>query len=335
MLGKLAAALERRCLLKADHDGPGVALVGIGGWGAANARALLRSRRFRLHGAYDISAPAAAQFAARYGVQAYASYAAVLADARVQAVVLTVPNPLHAEMVEQAARAGKHVFVEKPLASTPALCRELAALCRVQGVILQVGHQVRREPALCALAAQLASGQWGVPLSVYGIRTLRRPPQGWRADPAACPGGSMEQLGLHMIDAMVALFGAPAVVDTWRRNIPYTAEGPEWGHATLAFPGDVLGVIASSFTAPARSHFCVTCTGGMLWTDDFRTLWGRDARRCQKLPVTGPRGDVAQFLAFAACLTEGGTPAVGGEEAATVMEVVTAVASAYRDRHAV
>lgn len=95
----------------------------------------------------------------------------VLADPHVDAVVIATPTPTHFEMVRAALQAGKHVFVEKPLATTVAECDELTALAERRRLVLMVGHVFEYNAAVLAVKEYLRTGQLGVPLYIHSRRT--------------------------------------------------------------------------------------------------------------------------------------------------------------------
>ncbi|MDJ0387229.1 Gfo/Idh/MocA family oxidoreductase [Roseomonas sp. E05] len=143
-------------------------------------------------------------------------YDAVLADPEVQAVVLATPHKLHAEQVIAAARAGKHVFVEKPFTLTKASAEAAVAACREAGVVLALGHNRRFLPAVAEIKAMLSDGRIGTLLHVEGQFSgpgaAGYKPGMWRADRAESPLGGMGGMGIHMIDMMINLAGPIAEV---------------------------------------------------------------------------------------------------------------------------
>src|SRR5207247_4314995 len=84
-------------------------------------------------------------FAAKYGCRAAASYQDILADDAIEAIINTTPNSAHLETTRMAAAAGKHVFLDKPIANTVAEGNEIARICEQAGVVLALGYQRRRE----------------------------------------------------------------------------------------------------------------------------------------------------------------------------------------------
>lgn len=318
----LAHGLLDRYRLKAERGPIRIALAGIGGWGASNAANLMRSRRFTIVGVCDIDAACADRFAARHGTKRYADYDELLRDASVSAVCLTVPNHVHGSMVKAAADAGKHVFVEKPLASTAEECGVIGEYCRERGVLLQVGHQMRREPVFLEIKRRVERGELGSPLFAHGVCALeRRQRDDWRAHGATCPGGSMEQLGVHMLDALYFLFGPPRPTQGWSFQCPAPSTALDWKSVAMEFDCGMRAMISTSFSAPSHFDLELFFDKGRMRTDGSR-LWiqGRRAPTPRGLP-----GGVLQFAAFADCIEHGRVPETGAAEARVVMNVIQSV----------
>jgi predicted dehydrogenase len=158
----------------------------------------------------------AADWAARQGIRILPDFAAVLADRAVQAVAIASPHGLHAEQVIAAARAGKHVFVEKPFTLTKASAEAAVAACRKAGVVLALGHNRRFLPAVAAMKAMLEDGRLGTLLHVEGQFSgpgaAAYTPGMWRANRAESPLGGMGGMGIHMVDMFIHLAGRIAEV---------------------------------------------------------------------------------------------------------------------------
>src|SRR5262249_54975914 len=131
-------------------------------------------------------------------------------DARVQAVVLATPHTLHVEQVIAAARAGKAVFCEKPLALTRADAERAIAACREAGVVLATGQDKRHWSSMRQVPRVVASGRLGEILHVEGNfsnETSTQFPVAWRESAAESPGAGMTATGIHIVDAFVNLVG--------------------------------------------------------------------------------------------------------------------------------
>ncbi len=139
-----------------------------------------------------------------------ASLTEVLENRSVPAIVYATPHTLHREQVVATARAGKHVFCEKPLALTLADARAMLDACRRAGVQLAVGHNRRFWPAMQALKQIVAEGRLGRLLHIEGHNSnenSNRVTGGWRTLPEESPGGGFTGAGLHVLDSFVFLFG--------------------------------------------------------------------------------------------------------------------------------
>ena len=187
------------------------AIVGIGRWGKNLVEALHgRSGRIRFVRGVDSAPDKVGAFALRHDLALCSDYAEALADSRLKAVVLTTPHSLHRPMVEAAARAGKHVFCEKPLALRATDAAAMIEACRRAGVVLGVGHNRRLWPSMQALKRIAASGELGQVLHIEGHFSNQHSDNTagtWRDSPAESPGGGMTGAGLHILDAFVNIVG--------------------------------------------------------------------------------------------------------------------------------
>ena len=190
------------------------AVAGLGWWGRQITRSLAASAEMQVVRAADPALEAHESFAREHGLALTASLERVLADPAVEAVILCTPQDLHAEQTLAAARAGKHVFCEKPLAMRRADAAAMVAACKDAGLVLGVGHERRFEPAMRRLRALAREGRLGRLLHAEANfshdKLTHIKPGDWRADPrnpAAFTG-----TGIHLTDAFIELLGEPEVV---------------------------------------------------------------------------------------------------------------------------
>src|SRR5438105_151791 len=111
-----------------------VGCVGMGWWSDVLADAMKRSGKLKIVACYTRSEEKRRAFASKYDCRAAPRYEALLEDSSIEAIVNTTPNNVHAETTIAAARAGKHVFLDKPIANTVSDARALTDACRVAGV---------------------------------------------------------------------------------------------------------------------------------------------------------------------------------------------------------
>ena len=187
------------------------AIVGIGRWGKNFVESIQgKSERIRFVRGVDASPSMLREFAARHELPLCSDLAEALADPAIKAVVLTTPHSLHRPMVEAAARAGKQVFCEKPLALNSADAAAMIEACRRAGVVLGVGHNRRLWPSMQALKKIAHSGELGEILHIEGHFSNQHSDNTagtWRDSPAESPGGGMTGAGLHILDAFVNIVG--------------------------------------------------------------------------------------------------------------------------------
>jgi predicted dehydrogenase len=185
------------------------AVAGLGWWGTQIVRSLTGSKQIKVIRAIEPDCAAHAGFAAQHGLVLSAGLSEALADPEVDAVILCSPQELHTEQVLASARAGKHVFCEKPLAMTRANAESSVAACREAGVVLGVGHERRFEPAMRRLRALIDEGRLGTLLHAEGNfshdKLAHLKPGDWRADPRYPM--AFTGMGIHLTDAFLDLFG--------------------------------------------------------------------------------------------------------------------------------
>ncbi|GKQ51399.1 Gfo/Idh/MocA family protein [Bradyrhizobium sp. Ce-3] len=231
------------------------AIAGLGRWGRALVEAARNEPRLRITSAVEPDIAGAASFCAAHGLSPAASLDAVLADPAIDAVLLATPHSLHKGQVIAAARAGKQVFCEKPLALRRSDAAEMFAACRSAGVTLAVGHNRRFWPSMQALRAITANGELGTILHVEGHNSNENSQgitQGWRLSPGESPGGGLTGAGLHVLDGFVSLLGpARQVYATLHER---EAGPPPLDTATLAIEF-VNGVSATLATIRATPFY--------------------------------------------------------------------------------
>jgi 1,5-anhydro-D-fructose reductase (1,5-anhydro-D-mannitol-forming) len=162
-------------------------------------------------------------FAQKHGARwAGTDYDTMLARDDVDAVLITTPNALHADQVQAAARAGKHVLCDKPLALDAAGARRAVHACREAGVRLGIDFQTRHHAPLREARRLIEAGEIGQVVSVQiDASPGRRPPGGWRTDPELAGLGSVNNIAVHVYDVLRYLLGADvtevaAMFDTGR-----------------------------------------------------------------------------------------------------------------------
>ena len=179
-----------------------VAVIGGGNMGRHHVRNYAKLEGARLVAVVDADRARAAGLAADHGATAYASIDQLLAQApEVEAVSVATPTASHRTLAGQLLEAGKHVLVEKPIASTAAEGDELTELAAQRGLVLAIGHVERYNPAVRELKRRIDAGDMGTVLSLVARRVGVMPPQVKDAD-------VIVDLAVHDIDIFRYLLGA-------------------------------------------------------------------------------------------------------------------------------
>ena len=230
------------------------AIVGLGRWGRALVESVQgESGRLRFVLGVDPDTGAAREFAARHGFKLSTDYGEALSDLAVGAVVLATPHSLHPEQVLAAARAGKQVFCEKPLALTESDARRMVEACERAGVLLGVGHNRRWWPAMRELKRIVDAGELGTLLHLEAHNSNENSNAvtgGWRTLPSESPGGGMTGAGLHALDAMVGIAGPVKRVQGQLLHRKPPPAPQDTAAALLEFESGVSGLLATVRATP-------------------------------------------------------------------------------------
>jgi len=149
------------------------------------------------------------EFARRHGgARVFTDYDELLAHPDLDIVFVASPNALHADQVVAAAAAGKHVFCDKPLATSVADAQRAMEACRAAGVKLGIHFQTRYHRFVPEVRQALADGRIGdVVIAEMEVSPGRNPLRGWRTDPGLAGLGSVNNLGVHAYDLLRYLLG--------------------------------------------------------------------------------------------------------------------------------
>ncbi len=233
-----------------------VALVGCGIISEQHIHAYARNAdRARIVVCCDVDGERAARRAAEVGpeVRVTTSYEDVLADPDVDAIELLTPHHLHPDAVIAAARAGKHILCQKPLAKTIADCDAMIDAAHAAGVTLFYGETNRTMPAAVAAAQAIAEGRIG---KLVGLQASYAHWQGgeylqtaWRYDPKITGGGQLLDGGIHAIDLLRHVGGDVAAVACFTTRFRPELGGEDTASLSLRFANG--GHLGSFFASQA------------------------------------------------------------------------------------
>ena len=229
-----------------------VGSIGLGWWGA-NLAEKGRLAGLELTSCFARDDESRDVFAETHGCRPASSLDEMLADPDLDAVLIATPHSTHADLVSAAAAAGKHVFVDKPFTLTVAEGKRAIAAAESAGVVLQVGHNRRRQPANRRIKAMLEEGALGV--VHYAEANLSypkglNPRSGWRGEPEESPAGGMAGLGVHMADNLNYLLGRPARVAAFSKRIIGVSKLDDATTATIEYQDGPLALLGTSMVIP-------------------------------------------------------------------------------------
>jgi UDP-2-acetamido-3-amino-2,3-dideoxy-glucuronate N-acetyltransferase len=222
---------------------PKVAAIGCGQWGKNIIRNL--SQLGALSAVTDVASDVALQFSSLYAVPAR-RFEEVLEDEDIEAVAIATPAAFHAVHTRQALEAGKHVFVEKPLAMSVPDGQVLAKMARERQRVLMVGHVLRYHPAVRKLLQEVRSGRLGTVRHIYSRRlSLGR----FRTEEDV-----LWSLAPHDISIILAIFGdLPQRVSAHGRPI-LNSHIADIARVHLDFANGVTADVAVSWLNPVKEH---------------------------------------------------------------------------------
>lgn len=188
------------------------AIIGLGRWGQNHVNSVQGvSQKVRFMRGVGRNPEKSREFAQKHSLKLSTDYAELLADPSIKMVVLATPNSQHPEQIIAAAKAGKAVLCEKPLALTRADAERAVQACHKADVLLGVGQDKRFWPSMQELKRVVESGVLGEVLHVEGHfsneNASNKLHYGWRETPGEAPGGSITATGIHVLDAFINLIG--------------------------------------------------------------------------------------------------------------------------------
>lgn len=245
-----------------------IAIVGLGWWGRVLVDLASTSQKLCVVRVADVS-PQAQDFARERGLPFSSTFEDVLADPKVQAVVLATPHSQHTAQIIAAARSGRHVFCEKPLSMTRADVLRAVEAVEQAGVALAVGHEKRFEPPILEVMRLLREGVLGTPLQVEANfsqdKFLALDPANWRLSGAEAPAGPMTATGIHLLDLAVGVFGEAESVLASVKQLGSGLTNGDTLAALVRFKRGGHALISAMLATPFAGRFAVY--GSLGWAE--------------------------------------------------------------------
>jgi 1,5-anhydro-D-fructose reductase (1,5-anhydro-D-mannitol-forming) len=304
------------------------------GWGLIGASTIAREwviGAIRATGGEVVSVMSSSEdrarsYAAENGIpKSVADVEALVTDPDVAAVYISTTNELHRDQAIAAARAGKHVLCEKPLALTLEDAHAMAKAARDAGVVLATNHHLRNAATHVAMRDAIAAGKIGTPLAARVFHAVYLPPhlQGWRLEKPAAGGGVILDITVHDTDTLRFVLGRnPLEVIAFSQAGGMGKEGLEDAvMGVMKFEGGVIAQFHDGFTTKyAETGFEVHGTEGSLVARNVMTqrpvgtvvLSNADGE--QQIPTASRNLYEAGLEAFHAAMAGKGKPSATAED---------------------
>jgi UDP-N-acetyl-2-amino-2-deoxyglucuronate dehydrogenase len=329
----------------------GFGIAGLGMIAEFHAKAIAAMTGGKLVAAFSRNQEKADKFCAEHGGEAYADMAAFLADPQLDIVTICTPSGLHLEPAEQAAAAGKHVVVEKPLEVTPERCDRIISACEKAGVKLATVFPSRFADAALLVKKAIDAGRFGkLTLGSAYIKWWRTQDYydsgAWRGTRDLDGGGALMNQSIHAIDLLQWFMGPVESIVAQADCLAHERiEVEDVGAAVLKFTSGALGVIeGSTATYPGqlkRLEICGTAGSAILEQDslkqwEFAEETDEDAAIREQFAAgeasggqSDPKaisftGHQRQFEDFVRAL-DGGQALVDGAEGRKSVEIINAI----------
>jgi glucose-fructose oxidoreductase len=327
----------------------GYAVVGLGYYATGQIMPQFRNCRFSRLTALVSGTPEKLERLGReYGVPersrySYATFDSIRDNPDVDVVYVILPNSMHAEYTIRAAKAGKHVLCEKPMAVSSAQCEAMIAACRKAGRKLMIGYRSHFEPhnvEAMRLAREGAVGKRRLVESEHGF-PIGDPTQ-WRLKRALSGGGSMMDIGIYSVQAQRYMAGeepvAVTAVESTDRSDPRFREVEDRLAWSFLFPS---GLVGQGFSSYSSGHNRIRLTGDNGWIDlepgtgysghRMRVRSGDEEREVKPPPGPSANQFTGQLDHMAECVLEGREPIVSGEEGLRDLRAIEAIYRSARE----
>ena len=313
-----------------------VACLGMGWWSDVLADAIKRSGRLDIVSCYSRSREKREKFAAKYGCKAAGSYEEILENPKVEGIINTTPNSVHRETTIAAAKAGKHTFLDKPIANTIEDARALTEACRKAKVVLALGYQRRRESQFRWIKERIESFGTLVnaEANISRDRLGKIDLTSWRYTAEGMPGGVMLQIGIHYTDVLEYLLGPVKAVHGRFVRLVLPGDNPDVASLVLEHENGALSTLNASY-ASASEYYLMNIYGkeASAYYDLHTGLRWLKRGSTQSAAVSVGKNDplVEELEEFARAVRGDGEPEMDGERSTRSLAVLLAGIKSARE----
>jgi predicted dehydrogenase len=253
-------------------------IVGLGRWAKVLTRAVAKSGSLKIVAGYSRTEEKRRAFEHEFGVAGVPDMKTLLADPEIRGVIITVPNEQHLPVATEIAKAGRHVYTEKPIAATLEDGIEIAALEKQCGVTITVGHSARLMGSIRRIRQAIDAGELGrvafLEANFSNERALELTPSTWRWYKAKAPGGPLSQLAIHQFDVLHFLGGDIIEASSMASKLsPVGAEVDDQSMTLLRFGDGKIGYVGSCWTSPGIFSVRVFGSKGLMHSETDFSSW--------------------------------------------------------------
>ena len=315
-----------------------VACIGMGWWSDVLADAITRSDKLKIVACFTRSEGKRQAFAAKYGCKAAPSYEAILEDRGIDAIINTTPNNVHLDTTRAAAAAGKHTFLDKPIATTIIDARAITTACRKAGVVLALGYQRRKESQFRWVRKQIDDGVFGkmvnAEANISRDRLGKFEAGSWRYTSEGMPGGVMLQIGIHYADVLEYLMGPVKAVMGSVAQLVLPGENPDIASLILEHQNGALSTLNACY-ASASEYYLMNIYGkeATAYYDLHQGMrfLKRGTDRTDPVPYEKNDTIVEELEEFADAVRGQGQPEMDGEKSTASLAVLLAGVKSARE----
>jgi predicted dehydrogenase len=312
----------------------GIGIIGAGFWGRRHADVIRKMPGMALIGASRTNRAELEKFCDDYHAQAYSDHKDLLNNERIDAVVICAPHHLHSGIAIDAARAGKHILLEKPMAHTVADCMTIIQAADTAKVQLMIGHNARFFRSSIVGKSILESGELGAP--VLGRSTaakvwMTENRRSWHLKERT-GGGMLMTVGIHFIDMLSWLFNSR--VSSVRAHVStafHQQPTDDLGLLFLQYENGLTGTVTNIGYTSGVAEFSteITCENGALKIDQMGTVHIGQKEKWRKIPESEVQDPELvslynEWLAFEKLIDEGGDAPVSGDYGLHMVEIIAA-----------
>ena len=327
-----------------------LAIISPARWGRLLLDAMKKSSALRFSGVFSRSSENRAEIVRRYGGKSFNTYESLLNDPDIEGVLLPTPHFLHYPQAMAALTAGKHVFVEKPMANSVEECSEMKTLAQENNLVLAIGLQNRWVGSAWKVKSMLDNGEVGEIATATAMLGATLIPQytvgeDWELDEEKIPGGPLDNLAVHQVDLLQYFLGRVRRVCGFVSNRLSPTTVPSMATASLEFENGTVACLMSHQVSAFISQISLYGTKAaihyrrsgqeLLWEEILDPVRAKHLKPEMKpLEWEGPENFTTALQAeledFGNCIRKGGRPKVGAEEGISSLRVIRAIMESSR-----